>query len=81
MIIRANSNNKIEQVKKKLGLVGDIYLINNIIESLESHKKIVPNSNATTIEEAEQESTLRHLRQLRVDVGRYRYRAYRAGVW
>ena len=42
MIIRANSNNKIEQVKKKLGLVGDIYLINNIIESLESHKKIVP---------------------------------------
>lgn len=55
MIIRDKSKNKIEIVKQKLGLVGDVYIIDNIIESLASHKKIVPNSTAKTIEQAEEE--------------------------
>lgn len=55
MIIREKSNFKIEKVKQKLGLFGDVYIIDNIIESLDSHKKIVPNSNAKTIEQAEEE--------------------------
>ena len=55
MIIRDKSKNKIEIVKQKLGLVGDVYIIDNIIESLASHKKIVPNSAAKTIEQAEEE--------------------------
>jgi len=55
VIIRDESNLEIEKVKQKLGLVGDVYIIDNIIESLASHKKIVPNSTAKTIEQAEEE--------------------------
>ena len=55
MIIRDKSKNRIEKVKQKLGLTGDVYIIGNIIESLESHKKIVSNSIAKTIEQAEEE--------------------------
>ena len=55
MIIRDKTNKKIEQVKKKLGLVGDVYIIDNLIESLDSHKRIVPNSVASNIEQAEEE--------------------------
>lgn len=56
MVIRNNSNPKIERHKQKLGLTGDVYLINDLlIESLESHKTLIPNSTATTIEEAEEE--------------------------
>lgn len=55
MIIREKSNFKIEKIKQKLGLVGDVYIIANLIESLDSHKIIVPNSVAETIEQAEEE--------------------------
>ena len=56
MIIRDGSDPKIERMKYKLGLTGDVYLVGqNYIESLESHKMLILNSTAETIEEAEQE--------------------------
>lgn len=56
MIIRNGTDPKIEQFKQKLGLKGDVYVVNeHLIESLESHRVLVPNSTAVTIEEAEQE--------------------------
>lgn len=56
MIIRDGTDEKIERMKYKLGLEGDVYLVGqNYIESLESHKRLIPTSTATTIEEAEQE--------------------------
>ena len=58
MIVRDGMNPKIERRKKELGLKGDVYVINHFIESLASHRKLVPNSRATTIEEAEHERKL-----------------------
>lgn len=56
MIIKENTNLKIEEVKAKLKLTGDVYLYKeHFIESLESHKKLIPTSTAQTIEEAYQE--------------------------
>jgi hypothetical protein len=56
MIIKNGTNERIEKIKQKLNLTGDVYLIKDTyIESLESHKKLNPNSTATTIEEAEEE--------------------------
>ena len=55
MIIRDKSNLAIEKVKQKLNLKGDVYLIGNLIEDLQSHKKLVKNSIAQTIEQAEEE--------------------------
>lgn len=56
MIIRDGSDQKIERMKYKLGLTGDVYLVGqNYIESLESHRRLIPGSTAETIEEAEQE--------------------------
>lgn len=56
MIIRNGTNPKIEDRKRRLGLSGDVYLVNgHLIESLESHKRLYPNSVATTIEDAERE--------------------------
>ena len=56
MIIKNNTNGRIELQKSKAGLTGDVYLVNDhLLESLESHKRLFPNSTATTIEEAEAE--------------------------
>lgn len=56
MIIRDKTNVNIERHKRKLGLYGDVYLVDDIlIESLDSHKKMFPLSVATTIEQAEAE--------------------------
>ena len=56
MIYKNNTNADIERHKARLGLTGDVYLINGVhIESLASHKKVFPESTATTIEEAERE--------------------------
>jgi len=56
MIYKNNTNADIERHKARLGLTGDVYLINGVhIESLASHKRLIPESTATTIEEAEQE--------------------------
>ena len=55
MIIKDGTNDKIAKFKLKLGLVGDVYVVNNHIASLYSHKKAYPQSIATIIEEAEQE--------------------------
>ena len=56
MIIKDGTNEKIESLKDRLGLTGDVYLVGqNYIENLESHKRLLPDSTAETIEEAEQE--------------------------
>lgn len=53
MIIKDGTNPKIEQLKGRLGLTGDVYLYNNhFVENLESHKRLIPNSVATNISEA-----------------------------
>lgn len=56
MIIKDHTDSAVERHKQRLRLTGDVYLINGVqIESLESHKKLIPTSIATTIEEAEAE--------------------------
>lgn len=56
MIVKDNTNQDIERMKRNLNLTGDVYLYNeHFIESLESHKKLIPESTATTIEEAYEE--------------------------
>ena len=56
MIFKNNTNADIERHKARLGLTGDVYLIKGVlIESLASHKRLIPESTATTIEEAEVE--------------------------
>jgi hypothetical protein len=53
MIVRDKTNEIIERRKTRLGLSGDVYIFNShFIESLESHKRLIPNSTAATIEEA-----------------------------
>lgn len=53
MIVKDGTNPKIEKLKARLGLTGDVYLYNNhFVENLESHKKLIPNSVATNISEA-----------------------------
>lgn len=64
MIIKDKTNADIERHKEKLGLTGDVYLFKeHFIESLESHQKLVPNSTATTIQEAEQERIIYEAQQ------------------
>lgn len=56
MIYKNNTSADIERHKARLGLTGDVYLIKGVlIESLASHKRLIPESTATTIEEAEAE--------------------------
>lgn len=56
MIYKDGTDETIERLKERLNLMGDVYLVGqNYIENLESHKKLITNSTATTIEEAEQE--------------------------
>ena len=56
MIIKDHTDSAVERHKQRLRLTGDVYLINGVqIESLESHKRLIPTSIATTIEEAEAE--------------------------
>ncbi len=55
MIIRENTDPKVEAHKRKINLTGDVYMIGNFMESLESHKVLIPDSTVETIEEAEQE--------------------------
>lgn len=53
MIIKNGTNANIEKHKQKLGLTGDVYLVNDhFMESLESHHRLFPSSTATTIEDA-----------------------------
>ena len=56
MIIKDGTNSNIEQHKQKLGVTGDVYLVNgHLMESLASHRRLFPDSTATTIEQAEAE--------------------------
>lgn len=57
MIYKDGENAKIEELKSKFStpLTGDVYVVENFIESLETHKIFYPESTATTIEEAEAE--------------------------
>ena len=71
MIIKDKTDYAIERHKAKLGLTGDVYLINGIlIESLESHKNLIPASTATKIEEAEEErlNYERELEEMRAEL-------------
>jgi|GEM_PF-2918746 len=53
MIIKDGTNANIEKHKQKLGLTGDVYLVNDhFMESLASHRRLFPDSTATTIEDA-----------------------------
>ena len=56
MIIKNGTNEQIERLKIKAGIMGDVYLVKeHLMESLSSHKTLFPDSEATTIEEAEAE--------------------------
>lgn len=57
MVYKDGTNAKVEQMKAKLGITGDVYIVGegNYIENLEGHKVLIPGSTATTIEEAEVE--------------------------
>ena len=53
MIIRDKTDEVIERRKTRLGISGDVYIWNgHFIESLDSHKVLIPDSTAQTIEEA-----------------------------
>lgn len=67
MIYLDGTNAKIEAHKKKLGISGDVYLVDgHLMESLESHKKAFPNSSARTIAQAEAERVLYEQEQRRI---------------
>lgn len=55
MIYLDGTDETVEKHKKKLGITGDVYIVNHFINSLESHKKFFTDSTATTIEEAQTE--------------------------
>lgn len=55
MIYKNGTDANIERHKSILGITGDVYVVNNHIASLDSHKKVFLESTATTIEEAESE--------------------------
>lgn len=55
MIVYRGTNKKLDAHMDRLGLTAPVYFVNNYMASLESHKKIFPESNASTIEEAEAE--------------------------
>ena len=84
MIIKNNTNQRIEQHKAKLGLTGDVYLVNDhLLESLESHKRMFPESTARSIYEAEQErieyeAEQARIRQILAEEDRAREEAERA---
>lgn len=53
MIVIDGTNPSMEKHKKVCGLIGDVYVYNGIfIESLGSHKVLIPDSKATTIQQA-----------------------------
>ena len=53
MIIKDGTDRIIERRKAALNLSGDVYIYGgHFIESLESHRRLIPDSTATTIEEA-----------------------------
>ena len=55
MIVLDKTDPKVERRKAKLGLTGDVYIINHHMESLASHKVLFPESTAHDIYEAEVE--------------------------
>jgi hypothetical protein len=56
MIYKDKTNPDIERMKQQLNLTGDVYIYNeHSIESLESHKNLIHDSTALTIEQAYEE--------------------------
>lgn len=55
MIYKEGSDEGVERLKKRLGMTGDVYMVNNHIANLASHKKLFPESTARNIEAAERE--------------------------
>lgn len=67
MIIKDGTNANIEKHKQKLGLTGDVYLVNDhFMESLASHRRLFPDSTATTIEDAMAERIAHEQEQERI---------------
>ena len=58
MIVRDGMNPQVEKWKKELGIRGDVYIFDHKIASLETHRKLFPQSTANTIEEAQLERKL-----------------------
>ena len=53
MVIKNGTDAVIEERKRRLNLEGDVYIYEgHFIESLESHRRLIPDSTASTIEEA-----------------------------
>lgn len=53
MIVKNGTDAVIEERKRRLNLEGDVYIYEgHFIESLESHRLLIPDSVASTIEEA-----------------------------
>ena len=52
MIVKDKTDEKIEQRKARLGLEGDVYIYNHRIEDMAGHRRLIPESEAQTIEEA-----------------------------
>ena len=67
MIIPNGTDPNIEKHKQKLGLSGDAYLLEgHLLETLESHKRLFPDSQATNIQEAEAERLVYIAEQARI---------------
>lgn len=67
MIKPNGTDPKVEKHKQKLGLSGDAYLLDgHLLETLESHKRLFPDSRATTIQEAEAERIAYEEEQARI---------------
>lgn len=67
MIYENGSNAKIEDLKRRAGISGDVYLVNDhLMESLESHKRLFPESTAKTIVEAQNERLAYEEEQARI---------------
>lgn len=72
MIIKNGANYVgIERLKKKIGLSGDVYIYkNHYIENLATHKKLITESTAITIEQAYEERILWEAEQKRLKLER-----------
>lgn len=78
MIFRDKTNPYIEKQKAIFGLSGDVYVVNHQMESLESHKKLIPNSKATTIDYTEKEY-IQFIEQQAIELERERERLSQFG--
>lgn len=55
MVYKSGDSKRIDKVKKRFNITGDVYLVGDVMRNLESHKIEFPDSTASDIYEAEQE--------------------------